>query len=465
MLLDVAGVDVLLSKVWPLDQGLQQAQVGVNAAHMAFAQRACSTARGLGKAAGLAGHNQFGQQRVEMWRRRGAGKAVGVQAQARARGHVKAAECAAGRLGLPLGVHAFSADAQLNGVALWGRWMGWIQPHILKVQASGHLDLQLHQVQTGDFFGHGVFHLQARVGLDEHPGQIGILGIDQKFESAQAAVLALCGHAQSCLRDLFADQWRQAGTGCNFNQFLKAPLHAAFAFTQTHHGLAVAQHLNFNVPRLQHQSLHIHALDAKSGARLRGATRIGFGQIVGFEDRAHAPPAAAANGFDHDACALLRGKEGLHFFQRHCMVQARHEWHFASQGQLSGAGFVAKELQVGRVRSNEHQSRRSASLRKICAFAQKTIARVNRVTPLGLRDVDDFGHVQIRAGACPLQAEGLASQLHMQGLTIVQGVNGHAVNVHVVCGADQANCNFAPVGDQNFLEHGFYPCAHSQRLV
>ena len=217
-----------------------------------------------------------------------------------------------------------------------------VQSSIFEPHASGHLYLQLNQVQACDFFCDGMFNLKAWVGFNENPWQIGRLGVDQKFKCCQALVLAMGGHLQCGLCDLRAQGGGDTRAGCYFDEFLESSLQGAFPVTQTHHISAITEDLNFNMPSPRHQALDIHTFHPKGRTGFRNASGIGRGQVCCFKDGTHAPSTSAPNGLDHHASALLRFKKGLQLLQTHGLVQSRHDRHFATQRQFSGAGFVAK---------------------------------------------------------------------------------------------------------------------------
>jgi hypothetical protein len=51
----------------------------------------------------------------------------------------------------------------------------------------------------------------------------------------------------------------------------------------------------------------------------------------------------------------------------------------------------------------------------------------------------------------------MVGQLDVQSQCIVVRIDRHRGHVQVVRSADQSNCNLAPIGNENFFEHGKYP--------
>ena len=151
-----------------LIQGLQQREVGGYTVDAALGQCALRAAQRIGKTRAARVHDELGQQRVVVRRRRGARCAVRVHAHSGACGQVKAAERAAAWGGVALRVQRFGVDAPLNRKAQHGGRCGRVETDVPQPAARRQRDLRLHQVHASDLFGDRVLHLQARVALDEH---------------------------------------------------------------------------------------------------------------------------------------------------------------------------------------------------------------------------------------------------------------------------------------------------------
>ena len=359
--------------------------------------------------------------------RRGAGIALAVNAYAGAAGQLEGLQRAAGGSGLALGVQGFGVDAPLDRIALRRRRVAQLQA--AQTAPGRHGNLQLHQVQAADGLGHRVLDLQARIGLDEHIGQVRRSDVDEELEGAQALVTHGARHAQRGLRQLLAQRLRQAGTGCDLDQLLEAPLQAAFALAQRDDFRAIAQHLDFDVARIAHQALHIDAINAKRSARLGHAAGIGVGQLFGAQHGAHAAPTAPTYGLDHDAglAALLRGKKVLRLGQRHRLLRAGHQRHLLRHRQRARLALVAKQRELGRRRADEADAGTGAGLGEIGALAEKTVARMDGVAAMQLGNLQQPRNVQV----------------------------GHR--------AHHAQGNLAAVGDQNFVEHAGFQRSLSKR--
>ena len=391
-----------------------------------------------------------------------------VHAHAWACGQIETVQRAAAGGGVALRVQRFGVDAPLNRKAQHGGRCGRVETDVPQPAARRQRNLRLHQVHARDFFGDGVLDLQARIAFDEHKRQVGAGQVHQKFEGTQALVIHGARHGQRSRGDALTQCARQRGAGRDLHHFLKAPLQRAFALAQGDHLAPVAQHLHFDVAGVAHQALDVHTVHTKRGLRLAAAARVGSRQVIGRRHRAHAAPAAAPDGLDHDAGMGVLRKEGLGLFQRHGRLRAGHQRHALLLRQCAGLRLVAEQRQLRRRGADEAQPRFVAGTGEVGPLAQKAVARVHGIAALRLGDGDEARAVQVGGRAGGTQRHGRTGRLHMGAGGVVVGIHGHAGNAEVVQGAHGAQCDFAPVGNQHFGEqnrrwHGavalfFYSC-------
>ncbi len=138
-----------------------------------------------------------------------------------------------------------------------------------------------------------MLHLQARVHFQEV--EIAI-AVHQKFHRAGICV---AGGACDFQRGL-AHASRSSGccsiTGDGHSSitFLMTPLDGAFALAQVNHvAVMVAQHLNFDVPRLHHQLFDVDFVVLKGAQRFARCVANGRFQILLAIDAPHSLAAAA----------------------------------------------------------------------------------------------------------------------------------------------------------------------------
>ena len=137
--------------------------------------------------------------------------------------------------------------------------------------------------------------------------------VNQKLERAEIVVMRGGRQLSGGVNNARTQAVAQRGAGRDLDELLVAPLDGAFALPQMADGaMTVADDLHLDVARLADQALDIDAVVSEGGLRLGLAARIGFLQLRGLLDEAHAAPAAAGHRLDHDrASAAERGEERL----------------------------------------------------------------------------------------------------------------------------------------------------------
>ena len=197
-------------------------------------------------------------------------------------------------------------DAALHGMA--------VQPHlalrgdqpVTDPRAFGNRQLRLHHINAGDFLRHRVFHLNARVHLDEVKRPR--IHIHQELGRACVLIVSRPRQPQRRLAHLHALGFVEIGGRGPLHHFLVAPLHRAVALEQVDDiAVAVAQELHFHVPRPLHQLFEIDLVIAESGLRLAAPGLHLRHQLTGFHNPAHAAPAAAPAGLQHHRIADFVG--------------------------------------------------------------------------------------------------------------------------------------------------------------
>ena len=95
-----------------------------------------------------------------------------------------------------------------------------------------------------------------------------------------------------------------------------------------------------------------------------------------------------------------------------------------------------------------------ADLREMRVLGEKSVAGMDRI------DVADFGRahdaidLQITIGARRrADADRFVGQLHMERIDVRLGVNRERADAEFLAGANDAQRDFAAIGDQDFFEH------------
>lgn len=152
--------------------------------------------------------------------------------------------------------------------------------------------------------------------------------------------------------------------------------------------------------------------------------------------------------------ALVSGVETTIGMLFEFAVGARHRRHARSFGDLLGADFVAELFDGLRRRADEGDLARAADFCEVRVFAQETIAGMNRFHVADFSRGDDVVDLEVaflrRRRA---DANGLVGELEVNGVLVGLGIDDDRFDIEALAGADDAQRNFTPVGDQNACEH------------
>ena len=233
--------------------------------------------------------------------------------------------------------------------------------------ARGHHDLGAHDVDAGNPFSHRVLHLHAGVHLDE----IELTVLVQKLESPCTTVANLLAGRHTAFANFFDELARNAGRGRLFDHFLVAPLHGAIALAEIHRiAMLVGQNLNFNMPRVLEEFLHVHRRIAKSRPGLRLGHLHRVDQCRFGMHHPHAAPTAATRRLDDDGVAHgLGNAANLHRIFWQFTFRARHTRHARLDHGLLGRHLVAHGANVLGRRANELEAAFLHSLGEIGVLA------------------------------------------------------------------------------------------------
>ena len=165
------------------------------------------------------------------------------------------------------------------------------------------------------------------------------------------------------------------------------------------------------------------------------------------------PPAAALTSTGNpifDATARALREVG------HRAVASRHAGKSGLGRRLSGADLVAHHPDVLRKRSDERDAVLVDDLRKGGVLGQEPVAGMHRVGVGEVAGGDDRGHVEVAlARVGRTDAHALVRESHMHRVVVRRRVDRHGRDPHFLAGAMNAKRDFAAVGDQDLLEHGF----------
>ena len=133
---------------------------------------------------------------------------------------------------------------------------------------------------------------------------------------------------------------------------------------------------------------------------------------------------------------------------------ARHDGYAGLLHGVAGDGLVAHFADGRSRRADELDAALGTDLGEFGVFGQGAIAGVDRVGVgqfSGADDIDDVA-VAVFASSRP-DADVLVGKRYVQGAGIGLGVDSHGRDAHFLAGADDAQRDFAAVGNEDFLEH------------
>ena len=256
-------------------------------------------------------------------------------------------------------------------------------------------------------------------------------------------------------RDFVRAAGRHRRRGRFLHQLLMPALDAALALAQDLHiAVLVRQHLKFDVPRRADELLQVDVGGTERAARFVLRLREQRRQVLGLGDDAHAASAAARRRLEnHRIADLLR------------QFAAPLPATLSTPGEPGSTGTPISRMNA-RARSFTPISRItsgrgpmnfrpdvSQTSAKLGVLAQKSVARVNRVDVGDLGGADDRGDVQVAARALGRSdADRLVGKADVRAVAVGLGIDRHRLDAQFLASADDADCNFAAVGDEDLLK-------------
>ena len=197
-----------------------------------------------------------------------------------------------------------------------------------------------------------------------------------------------------------------------------------------------------------------HAVTAESVARFALAAFEIRQKFRGVAHDAHALAAAAVSGLDHQ-----RVTDGVRF----ALQQVRrlvfagvagHHRHACGLHQFLRAGLAAHLAHRRRFRADEDDPCRFHCVGEVRVFAEKTVARVDRLRAAGFRGFENDVAAQI-AFLRPrtANAPGFVGLTHVLRIRIGIRIHRDRSDTQPAAGANHPARDFAAVGDEDFIEH------------
>ena len=234
-------------------------------------------------------------------------------------------------------------------------------------------------------------------------------------------------------------------------------LDGAFALTQVNEvAVLVAQHLDLNMPRIEHQLLDVDLARFEGALGFAGRVAQGGGQILVPVDAAHALTAAAGRGFEQNGIANLGGGMLGLFGTGDGVLGARRERNAGLFGQAAGSGFGAQGADGFRGGANEFDARVAAGLGEVGVFREEAIAGMNRFGAVRAGGGQDLVDAQVAfAGRRGAQIGGFIRVADVERGAVGVRIDGDAADVHLAQAAHDADSDLAAIGHQYFSEHEY----------
>jgi hypothetical protein len=347
------------------------------------------------------------------------------------------------------GLGVLGIDAAFDGVAAKVHGPGGV----VELFARGDANLGLDQVHAGDHLGDGMLDLDARVHLDEVEGAV---FVHQEFDGAGVGVADFLQR----LDDLAA-QFASAAAWDRREKATPPPVSDGGA------GCCIrarpdASRLPCLSPSTWNsmwrgRSMKLLEIDVGNAEGLLGFVARGFPggkQFVAAAHHAHAASAAAGGSLDDQRITDARGFGGGRFgIARRCRRcrELRPRPRRPSRAAPDLFRPSAQHLGDGPMKVMSEASQTSAKL----AFSErKAVAGMNGVHVGDLGGADHLGDVQVAFGAARrADAHRLVGKAHMQRVAIRLGIDGDGGDAQFLAGADDAQGDFAAVGNQDFAKH------------
>ena len=163
--------------------------------------------------------------------------------------------------------------------------------------ARRHAQLHRHQIQTGNRFGDGMFHLEARVHL--HEVEIA-RSIEQEFQRSRTFVVDRLHRTRRDCAHALAQCGRYGRRRRFLDQFLMATLHGTIAFAKMDNiAVAVGEYLYLDVTCVDDGAFENHRGITECAHRFRSCATQQVNEFICRGNQPQAASAPAGSGFDH----------------------------------------------------------------------------------------------------------------------------------------------------------------------
>ena len=345
-------------------------------------------------------------------------------------------------------------DTALDGVAAGGHvsLAGDANGGIAQGTAFRNEDLGTNQVDAGDHFGDGMFHLDTGVHLDE---VMVALAVHQEFQGTGVDEANGLGDLDGVFIQGVADGLIHRESGGVFHDLLVTALQRAVTLEQVNDiAVLVSQNLDLNVLGTFQELFNE---DVAVAERLQG---FAVNHVIGCHDffrlvaATHTTAAAAGCRLEDDGEAKLDGLCQRFFAVLQGFGAAGDDGNAAADSDLFGLELVTHLLQNVGGGADEDDTVCFAGTGKVRIFRQEAVAGMDGIDTALFGQVDDQVNVQIGANGAQLLANLVRLiRLGTEGAVhVFLGVHRDGVQTQVSTGSEDTNRDLASVGDQYFLD-------------
>ncbi len=321
------------------------------------------------------------------------------------------------------------------------------------------MELSLDEVDAGHLLGHGVFHLNAGIALDEEV--LAGFGRDQEFHGPGVDVARGARQLGRIGEDPLAQRLVEPRRRRHLDDFLVAELHRAIALVEVDHvAVRVGEDLYLDVSRPPDESLQEHRAVAEGRLRLALAAGERFGHFLGISYDAHPATASARRRLEHDRVAELACQLRRFFRRRQRLDAPGHDGDAERAREAARPYLVAEEAEHGGGRTDEDQAFGCARGGELGVLCQESITRVNGITAARLGGPEQHAGVEVRSdrvtAAAPVRHDlsRLGGVAGMQRERVDRSVHADGLHTERRRRLGDAYGDLAPVAYQNAFQQG-----------
>ena len=293
--------------------------------------------------------------------------------------------------------------------------------------------------------------LQSRVHLDE----VELAALIEELERADAAIAQAHRRfgreppdARTCLA---FECWG----GRLLEDFLVTSLQRAIAFAEMDHdAVQVGENLHFDMSRLHQVLLEVEFAVAERRQRLGARPRHRRRQVRRGVHHLHAASATAGCRLDHDREADRLGDRTRFVPVRHRPLGTGDDRNAGLLAHPLRRNLIAHHADVLRRRADEDDSALLDHRGKVGVLREKAVSGMDGLGVADRRGSQDGDGVQVTFGRRRrADADRLVGEPDVHGVGVGRRMYGDGANPHLAAGADDAERDFSPVGDQDLVEH------------